>query len=74
MSYTARSVDALESAREARERILLARIAELEADASLIAAAPDLLAACKQILRTGYADWGDRVMLEQAIAKAEGRE
>ena len=29
MSYTARSVEALESAREARERILLARIAEL---------------------------------------------
>lgn len=33
MSYTARSVEALESAREARERILQARIAELEAAA-----------------------------------------
>lgn len=45
-----------------------------EANARLIAAAPDLLAACKQILRMGYSDFGDRLMLEEAIAKAEVRE
>lgn len=42
-------------------------------DANLIAAAPDLLAACKDALgafENGNAiDWGD---LERAIAKAEG--
>ena len=43
------------------------------ADARLIAAAPDLLAACKAALgafeNNNCIDWGD---LEKAIAKAEG--
>lgn len=43
-----------------------------EADARLIAAAPDLLAALEQIARTGYTDIGDRLMVEAAIAKATG--
>jgi hypothetical protein len=74
----------------ARERILLARIAELEAalgwvptraNARLIAAAPDLLAACKEAiteLDDCCADpsdiWDFYEKLRSAIAKAEGRE
>lgn len=48
--------------------------ARIEADALLISAAPDLLAACKDALgafeNNNAIDWGD---LERAIAKAEGR-
>lgn len=44
--------------------------APTEADARLIAAAPDMLAALQQIQRTGYTDVGDRMMVEAAIAKA----
>lgn len=40
------------------------------ADARLIAAAPDLLAACKDMME-GRGDWGARIA--EAIAKAEGR-
>ena len=48
-----------------------------EANALLIAAAPDLLAACKEALRmvrncTGNWTLGVEDMLERAIAKAEG--
>jgi len=50
-----------------------------EANAHLIAAAPELLEACKAQLSDGpeLDDWGDwaqqkRDMLEQAISKAEG--
>lgn len=49
--------------------------AELEGNASLIAAAPDLLEACKAYLdameRYGHPDKTDRLM-RKAIAKAEG--
>jgi hypothetical protein len=44
--------------------------AETEANARLIAASPDLLAALLQIQRTGYADIGDRMMVDTAIALA----
>jgi hypothetical protein len=48
-------------------------IAKMKADALLIAAAPDLLAVCKDIegflKRSGY----DTALVRAAIAKAEGR-
>ncbi len=46
-----------------------------EADANLLAAAPDLLEACKRALRD-MTEWdGDELipLIEAAIAKAEGR-
>lgn len=43
-----------------------------QADARLIAAAPELLAVLMQIQRMGYTDWGDKVMVDEVIAKATG--
>jgi hypothetical protein len=42
------------------------------ANARLIAAAPELLAVLMQIQRMGYTDWGDKVMVDEVIAKATG--
>lgn len=41
-------------------------------NARLIAAAPELLAVLMQIQRMGYTDWGDKVMVDEVIAKATG--
>jgi hypothetical protein len=43
------------------------------ADARLIAAAPDLLAACKSALEAGVQGTTRRELLRAAIAKTEGR-
>lgn len=48
------------------------RMRNLEADARLIAAAPEMYAALEQIERMGYADFGDRLMVEAALKKARG--
>jgi hypothetical protein len=45
----------------------------MEANARLIAAAPELLEACKQALRRTSMSDGLREEIEAAIAKAEGR-
>jgi hypothetical protein len=42
------------------------------ADRQLIAAAPQMLAVLLQIRRMGYADIGDRMMIDAAIARATG--
>lgn len=46
------------------------------ANATLIAAAPDLLAACKDAMAAlqYHGHYGDCIALEAAIAKAEGRD
>jgi hypothetical protein len=41
-------------------------------NAQLIAAAPQMLAVLLQIRRMGYADIGDRMMIDAAIARATG--
>jgi len=53
---------------------LIAESINVEANARLIAASPDLLEACKAVLAVGGEDWeaGERV-LRAAIAKAERR-
>lgn len=43
-----------------------------QANARLIAAAPELLAVLMQIQRMGYTDLGDKVMVDEVIAKATG--
>lgn len=46
---------------------------ETRANARLIASAPKLLSVLEQIFRTGYTDFGDRIMVEDAIELATGR-
>lgn len=53
---------------------LMSRVEIMEANAHLIAAAPDLLAACKAMRATMYSPKSEEsVMADAAIAKAEGR-
>jgi hypothetical protein len=50
-----------------------ATLAEQQANARLIIAAPDLLAACERLLNTvGCDDWSAQEAARDAIAKAEG--